>query len=394
MRRRWVTSILAGAIACSPAVAQEVEQDHAAMDHAAMGHETGEVIDESAPPELPIVNDLLRIAHDQENRVVEVIVGPVSLPAASGHLRTPIQMIELGIEGWMHGFSWEMRDAAGDVLPERLLHHVNLIDPDSRELFSPIARRIMAAGRETKGEGVPGLLGYPLQPGNRVLVNAMFASLPDAGYDEAYLHISLPYTPADDPGFIRPRNVYPFYLDVMGPVGDKEFALPPGTHGRTWEGRPAVSGRLLALGGHLHDYGDWIRLEDLTTGKILWEGKPVMGDGGAVESVPTGKLWWRGGARIDADHTYRISVQYTNPLDVPAPDAAMGAIGGVILSNDARWPEFDRDDPDYLEDLRNTLNKPNESHEHGAAAMDAAEPATGDDGHEHTTGSAGASDPS
>ena len=369
MKRTLVNAVALLALGL-PVGAQEAEHDHAEVDHAAMGHEMGdmEMVDESAAPELPTENDLLRVQRDDDARVVEVIVGPVSLPAGSGHLRTPIQMIELGVEGWMHGFSWEMRDAAGNVLPERLLHHVNLIDPDNRELFSPIARRIMAAGRETKKEGVPGVLGYPLGPGNRVLVNAMFASLDDEGYEEAYLHISLPYTPADDPGFIRPRNVYPFYLDVMGPVGDKEFPLPPGTHGMSWEGSPAVSGRLLALGGHLHDYADWIRLEDVTTGKVLWETEPVKDDAGLVSEVPIGNLWWRGGIKIRADHQYRISVQYTNPLDGPAPDAAMGAIGGVILADSAEWPEFDRENPAYVEDLRNTLNKPNESHEHGHAA--------------------------
>jgi hypothetical protein len=363
-RTFFLIAMMAAAVA--PLRAQEAEHDHAAMDHAAMGHEMPEAVDESGPPVLPTVNDLLRVERLAGETILEVIVGPVSLPQGTSHLRTPIQMIELGIEGWMHGFSWEMRDVDGNVLPERLLHHVNLIAPDSRELFSPIARRIMAAGRETKKEGVPGVLGYPLRPGNRVLVNAMFASLPDASYDEAYLHIQIPYTPADDPGFIRPRNVYPFYLDVMGPVGDKEFPLPPGTHGRTWEGTPAVSGRLLALGGHLHDYGDWIRLEDVTMGRVLWEGEPVKDESGAVSSIPVGKLWWRGGVKIEADHVYRISVQYTNPLEVPAPDAAMGAVGGVILADNAEWPEFDREDPDYVQDLRNTLNKPNESHEHGA----------------------------
>jgi hypothetical protein len=363
--KRLFPLVLVFASGFAPLDAQEAEHDHAAMDHAAMGHEMpGTAAD--APPVLPTVNDLLRVQRLDGERVLEVIVGPVSLPQGTSHLRTPIQMIELGIEGWMHEFSWEMRDADGNALPDRLLHHVNLIDPDSRELFSPIARRIMAAGRETKKEGVPGVLGYPLKPGNRVLVNAMFASLPEASYDEAYLHIQLSYTPSDDPGFIRPRDVYPFYLDVMGPVGDKEFPLPPGTHGRTWEGSPAVSGRLLALGGHLHDYGDWIRLEDVTTGKVLWEGEPVKDESGAVSSVPVGKLWWRGGVKIEVDHVYRISVQYTNPLDVPAPDAAMGALGGVVLADHAQWPEFDREDPEYMQDLRNTMNKPNESHEHGA----------------------------
>jgi hypothetical protein len=281
-----------------------------------------------------------------------------------------------------------MRDADGNALPDRLLHHVNLIDPDNRELFSTIPRRVMAAGRETKSEKMPGLLGYPLAAGTRVLISAMFAPLADASYEGVYLHIELDYTPADDHGWIRPRNVFPFYLDVMGPVGEKEFPLPPGTHGMSWEGSPAIDGRILAIGGHMHDHADWIRLEDVTAGKVVWESEPELADDGGVTGVPTGKLWWRGGVRIYRDHVYRISVQYTNPLEGPAPDGAMGALGGILLAGGDAWPEFDRMDPDYIADLRNTLEKPNEAHDHGAMGMDGMDMggAAADDQAEHDHG--------
>lgn len=349
----------------------ESKQDHshAAEPASAGGSGTdaaSQADEEAGPPALPETNELIDIRVHEATRELEIVIGPVSLPAGAAHLRPPVQLAELGIEGWMHGFSWDIRDADGSVLPERLLHHVNVIDPDSRELFSGTPRRIMAAGRETKGESLPGLLGYPLQAKTRVLVSAMFASLPDQSFDRAYLHITLTYTPSDDPGWLGPWNVYPFYLDVMGPVGEKEFPLPPGTHGMSWEGSPAIDGRILGIGGHLHDYGDWIRLEDVTTGKILWQSEPELDENGRTISVPTSKLWWRGGVKIRKDHVYRISVQYTNPLDTNAADGAMGAIGGVILAANAQWPEFSREDPDYVQDLRNTLEKPNEAHAHGA----------------------------
>jgi len=348
--------------------AQEAAHEHPAGQEHDAAADMEMPAEETGPPQLPTVNDLIDVELHEDIRQIEVVIGPVSLPQNSGHLRVPIQMGELPVAGWMHGFEWEITDGDGNVLPERLLHHVNMLDPDNRELFSPVPRRIMAAGRETKRAAVPHLLGYPLAEGTRVLVTAMFASRPDASYDDTYLHIHLFYTPADDPGFISPRNVYPFYLDVMGPVGDKDFELPPGTHGRSWEGSPATGGRILGIGGHLHDYGDWLRLEDVTTGKILWETTPEHDAEGRVSGVPLGKLWWRGGVRIYPDHVYRVSVQYTNPLDAMAPDGAMGAFGGIILAHDARWPAFDREDEAYVQDLRNTLNRPNQAmnmHSHG-----------------------------
>ena len=344
---------------------------HAAQEHAhGASARAGEAhADDSAPPRLPAASPLIDVRVHAADREFEIVVGPVSLPAGGPHLRPPVQLAEVPVAGWMHGFSWQMKDREGNPLPERLLHHVNLIDPDNRELFSAVPRRVLAAGRETKSEFLPGALGYPLAPGTRVLVSAMFAPLPAASHDEAFLHIRLPYTPFDDPGLIGPVDIYPFYLDVMGPVGEKEFPLPPGTHGMSWEGSPAVDGRILGIGGHLHDYGDWIRLEDVTAGKVIWETGPEVDGEGRTVGVPTSRLWWRGGVRVRKDHVYRISVQYSNPLGHPAPDGGMGAIGGIIIAADEEWPEFSREHPDYVQDLRNTLEKPNEAaHGHGHAS--------------------------
>ena len=321
---------------------------------------------EMGPPRLPDESPLVDVRVGTAERTVEIVLGPVALPAGGPHLRPPVQLAELPVPGWMHGFSWEVRDRDGAPLPDRLLHHVNLIDPDHRELFSAVPRRLMAAGRETGSVSLSGMLGVPLPAGSRVLVSAMFATLPDRSFDEAYLHVVLPVSPAAGRGLLAPLDAYPFYLDVMGPVGEKEFPLPPGTHGMSWEGSPAVDGRILAIGGHMHDFADWLRLEDVTTGEVLWEVRPEVDERGRTVGVPTGMPWWRGGLRLRKSHVYRISVQYTNPLAGPAPDGGMGAIGGIILAPEDAWPAFDPGHPDYAQDLRNTLEKPNEAaHGHG-----------------------------
>ncbi len=315
------------------------------------------------PPPLPDRSDLVRITDLREDRTLEIVVGPISLEAGGPHLRTPVQLVSLPVAGWLHGFEWEMRDAAGRALPDRLLHHVNFIDPDRRELFSDIPRRVLAAGRETQKQGMPKFLGYPIVAGTRLLISAMFASVTDEDYPEAYLHVRLSYS-LDGNGLFSPRDVYPFYLDVMGPVGAKEFPLPPGRTTRSWEGRPAIDGRILAIGGHVHDFAEWIRLEDVTEGKVVWETAPELDEEtGEVVSVPTGRLWWRGGMRIRRDHTYRIVVQYHNPTDAPVPDGGMGALGGIILAGEAEWPPLDRTAAAYAEDLRNTLEAPMRAHD-------------------------------
>lgn len=351
------------------------------------------------PPALPVDrNEFVEVRTDAEERVVEFVIGPLELEAGLKHLRLPIQMAEFPIDGWLHGFEIEMLDARGNAIPLELLHHVNFIDPDKRELFSAISRRVMAAGRETDTERLPRLIGYPIADGDRMLIASMFANPLGEDFDDANLHVRFFYSTEAD-GFLQPRNIFPFYLDVVGPIGHKDFAIPPGKTTKYWEGRPAVDGRILAIGGHVHDYATALSLVDMTTGKTVWGVVPETDGTGRVTGVPSKKFFWTLGKKIEADHVYRVVVEYDNPLDEPAAEGGMGAIGGVVwVGKDVSWPEFDRTDAMYIEDLTGTLTAPDRMRGHGHGGMnvtgdiqgmpgDAA--ATGDagpeaaDGHEH-----------
>lgn len=347
-----------------------------------------------APP-LPVDrNEYVQVRTLPEEREVEFRIGPVELTSGMMHLRLPIQMAEFPVDGWIHGFELEMVDGEGNSIPMDLLHHVNFIDPDKRELFSPISRRVMAAGRETSTERLPRIVGYPVARGDRMMIAAMFADPLDEDFEDATLVVRFFYSTESD-GFIQPRNVYPFYLDVMGPLSEKDFAVPPGKTVKSWEGQPAVDGRILGIGGHLHDYATRLSLIDVTDGKTLWEVKPQGKAGGHVTGVPTDQFIWTLGKKIYADHTYRIEVEYDNPTDEAAPDGGMGAIGGVVwVGKDTEWPAFDRTDETYIADLVNTLTAPERMHGHGMGGMAvtgdmqmpdaAADGKTPADGHDHT----------
>ncbi len=321
-------------------------------------------------PELPEADgELVAVRTLTDERLVEFDIGPLELTAGMQHLRLPIQLAVFPVDGWIHGFEVEMVDGQGNAIPMDLLHHVNFIDPDKRELFSTIARRVMAAGRETLREKLPGLIGYPVSDGDRMLIASMFANPLAEDYLDAHLIVRFHYSTESD-GFLQPRDVYPFYLDVMGPIGGKDFPVSPGKTVQHWEGKPAVDGRILGIGGHLHDHASKLTLVDMTTGKTIWEAEPDVNAEGRVTGVPSGSFMWTLGRKIYADHTYRISVEYDNPLDVPAPDGGMGAIGGVVwVGKNTEWPEFDRGDDMYVADLINTLQAPANLHGHGAHDM-------------------------
>jgi hypothetical protein len=313
------------------------------------------------PPDLPTGrDDLIRVERDAAAHTIEYVIGPVRLRPDVANVRIPVQMTSLPIDGWLHGFTVAVRDGDGLPLPLELLDHVTFIDPDDRELFSSVARRVFAAAADTRRGAVPGLIGYPVEAGDRLLIAAEFHSLQgdsiaDGERREAFLHVTFTFS-LEGENLIEPRNVYPFHLDVMGFVGDRTFIVPPGKSMRSWQGSPAVDGRVMALGGHVHDFATRLRLVDVTRGDVIWEIAPGSDRDGRVEGIPIHEMWWGLGRAISAAHLYRIEVEYDNPLPFPAPAGGRGEIGGIILvEKGIAWPKLDPVDPDYARDLANVL---------------------------------------
>ena len=299
----------------------------------------------------------LSVRHNAEQQELIFELGPLHLQANADHGGVPqpkAQAAALPLGGYLHGFTAEMIDAAGRPIPSVLLHHVNIIAPQRRELFSEIMQRVGAAGSETGSVLIPKLLGYPVNAGDSLLFTAMFHNPTNESYHNARLRIRMRYTPPK-PG--RPIvAIQPFYLDVMPPAGVHAYDLPPGRSEKSWEGSPAVSGRILALGGHLHKYGVSIRLEDVTEGKLLFESAPQLDDKGNVIGMPKKFFLTKLGVPMHADHIYRITAIYDNPTGEVLVGAGMGALGGVFAPDESQvWPTVNRSHPEYLLDVKVTM---------------------------------------
>ncbi len=295
----------------------------------------------------------LHVERDTLAGEVVLVYGPVDLPAG-GMPDTPVRVGTLEFDGWLRGYRVDLVDSAGRPVPQRLLHHVNVIAPDKRELFSNIMLRIAAAGGETAPVALPWVFGYRIRPGDSVIVSAMLHNPTDTAYHAVRMLVHLPYRPADR--WVPSADVYPFYLDVMPPAGSHSFDLPVGRSVHSWEGKPAIPGRILAVGGHMHRYGVSLRLEDVTDRKLLWEGKPMVDSTGEVVGFPVRRFFTRLGLSVDTSHVYRLSAVYDNTSGRVIVDGGMGALGGVFLpASSASWPRVDPRSAEYQLDRQLTM---------------------------------------
>ncbi len=264
---------------------------------------------------------------------------------------------EFPLNGSLYAFHAEIVDEHGRRLSNDLLHHMNVMDPSERELFLPISRRLLASGKETGEIRFPWLLfGARVRAGERILANAMLHNPTDVSYHGVKVRLVLSYVPDNRPWPLF--SVVPWQLDVAFPVGDKTFDLPPGRSERAYEGSPAVPGKIIMIGGHVHDYATTIELWDATTGKLLWHGEPVAPAPGQPAVVPPGRMYslTRIGLSVMPTHRYRVRVVYNNTSGHAIPVGGMGVIGGLFRPDkDAVWPATNPQDTLYQKDLRHFM---------------------------------------
>lgn len=306
----------------------------------------------------------LRRAAPQQEFVVEL--PPVDLPATAGHDGVPQpepHWTTAPVTGWVHGFTVEVIDHRGDTVPSSVMHHVKLMQPEARELFMPIMLRLVGAGSETREARVPHSVGFPVEAGDSLLATAMLHNPTGRAHEGVRVRLRLHYTSAAHGA--PPVVAYPFFLHVTPPDQHSGYDLPPGRSEKSWEARPAVAGRVLGLGGHIHRYGTELRLEEVGSGRVLWRARPRLDAQGHVMEIPRKVFVWSRGIAIHPDRRYRVTAVYDNPTGHTIPDGGMGTIGGIVAPLRS-WPEVDRTDRVYLLDrARETTPSAAHHHHHG-----------------------------
>lgn len=307
-------------------------------------------------PRSPVVEPQVSITVDSARGEVTVTAGPYDLPnmppdMAEMHMGSPqVLRFDWPVDGGLRGFNLSMQTADGKPLSKSVIHHLIAVNFDRRQIVYQMVERLFGWGKETDPVMLPAGVGVPLAKGQHLGVYAMWHN--DSGRDihDAYLKMTLAFIPKS-----RLQNpVLPMYVDVNNHIGGvTTFDVPPGKSARAYDFEFPLNGRLVGIGGHLHDYGAAVRFEDAQTGKVLVRLKSDRDRNGEISKV--GRFIWgfhEEALPIEAHHKYRVVAEYDNPTGKSIPQGGMGHINGVFSPNDmAQWPVLDLANADIKRDI-------------------------------------------
>ena len=194
-----------------------------------------------------------------------------------------------------------------------MLHHTVLFDVGEDDpvcgrgtLLGNIGRRFFAAGNERTGFEFPDGYGMPVGDG-------MWAGLTELmnmsnQLQIVYLQLAVRWVPAGTEGF---SDVTPVWLDIDS-CGDSQFDVPAGVSEQTWDWQSNLTGRVVTVGGHVHDGGEWLAAHNATSGEHLCTSVAGYGTdpayAGAIESMTT--CIWDRLSTIRAGDTIRLTSHY------------------------------------------------------------------------------------
>jgi hypothetical protein len=106
------------------------------------------------------------------------------------------------------------------------------------------------------------------------------------------------------------------------------------------------SGVLLGVGGHMHDYGKQLVLEDVTRKAVVATLEAKTNEQGQLLGIPVKTFFEQGGYALATDDQLKITATYNNPTGKVLHDGAMGIVVGYFLpSNGPALAGLRREDP-------------------------------------------------
>ncbi len=311
-----------------------------------------------SPPGLP---PPLHVQVDSTHHRILLTGGPYRVPVTPempGMMMDmpaiPVQEFVFPMDGWIQGYRVDLFDERGHELSHRLLHHLIMVNFSRRQFIYPALERLLGVAEEsdTGDFRVPRSIGVPMRTGQQMGVYAMWHNDSGPEVPVAYWRIVMYMLPARR--YPRPLDVLPAYFDVNIQTNPEEnrFNVPPGHFEIGYEFSPPLSGHLLVVTGHLHDYGVLVKLVDAQSGKTLVEVKAKRDSLGHVLSMPRKLLAIRGeGLHLKAGHRYRVVGVFENTTRDTLYGAMAHMVGLFAPDRYGEWPAVDTADPYYQRDL-------------------------------------------
>ena len=275
---------------------------------------------------------------DAAAHIATLRVGPMTLPAHTGHMKMPQPpdlIWTVPIDGWLLAYHPKLVDAGGNVVPGTVLHHTAFWNENRADFLCPNKEEhIFGAGSEmTDWAEVPGY-GYRVQKGDSIRIETMVYNPTATSYDKVYLEVAIPYQESHTDASAPPlKNVYPAWMDVKS-CGDSSYDVPAGKSEKTGTVTVKYDGVLLGVGGHLHDYGRQVVLQDVSRKEIVATLDAKVNAQGLLESVPVKLFLQEGGYKFTANDVLKISATYDNPTGKLLHDGAMGIAVGYFVPSD------------------------------------------------------------
>jgi hypothetical protein len=268
---------------------------------------------------------------NREARILTLRLGPITLAPRTEHMNPPVPLISVPFDAWYIGYEPRVVSDDREPGPRHVLHHVELLNIDRRNFICPRqAERMFAAGSELSDwPQLPGV-GYRVAKGQRIAVAAMLHNATDQQVSNAYLELRIRYALPDA---ARLTNMYPAWF-LVSHCGPTIYDLPPGRNVKSSELTVGYSGKLLGIGGHIHDHGRQLRLNNVTRGEHIGTLNTDVDADGRLRSIPV--VVFPEGYRINAGEAVKVTAVYENSTGRALPNAAMGIVVGYFLPDDDR----------------------------------------------------------
>jgi len=278
----------------------------------------------------------VNVDNDLVQHVLTIRVGPIHLPAGAQHLQLPDSLFSIPFDGWIVGYSPSVVDESGDPLPHSLLHHALLLNTARQDFLCPSGDEVIfGVGSEMTGWPVSGVgWGNPITKGSRIRIFGMLHNDSRTSYPQVYFQVRINYQLNTDKPVLQ--NVYwLFALIGQCPITKDPrtyaYDLQPGHNSHRREITISYSGKLVTVYGHMHDYGRWLYLENLTSQEIVAVTQPKLDETGHLLPTPSPYSYLLGDLSLKKGDKLQLKSYYHNPTGKVLPLAAMGIMGGWFL---------------------------------------------------------------